>query len=431
MSHPPAEQASLAEWLLWLEARNPARIDLGLDRVADVWRKLKQEGNLVVPKVITVAGTNGKGSSVALLEAILLAEGYRVGAYTSPHIERFNERIRLMGADIQDHELLVAMRHLAAMDGSEALTYYEWATLAAFLAFCRANLDIWILEVGLGGRLDAVNILDADLALITNIGLDHQAYLGNTRAQIGYEKAGVLRKGQAAVYADTDPIESVIDHANAIGCPLIVRGRDFMAQADATGWWLEQGDRSSYWPLPSMFGRTQVDNAAGVVALLQHSKSPLSLRASSIEAGVRSAKNRGRFEIWVHEGRQVILDVAHNLESVRVLLDNLHALATPSRRLAIFGALDDKPIEAMISLCRPEFDEWYLGQLDSVRSASIARLSSALDRPQISETSITSAYNAAFAHSAVGDQIIAFGSFYTVSAIRHVLSQSGAHLVRT
>ena len=429
MIHAPAEQAPLAEWLSWLEARNPARIDLGLDRVAEVWRKLKQEGKLVVPKVVTVAGTNGKGSSVAMLEAIFLAEGYRVGAYTSPHIERFNERIRLMGADIADHELVVAMYHLASTGGSDELTYYEWATLAAFLAFCSANLDVWILEVGLGGRLDAVNILDADLALITNIGLDHQTYLGDTRFQIGYEKAGVLRKGQAAVYADTDPTASVIDHANAIGCPLLVRGRDFMVEAKATGWRLEQGDQSSYWPLPGMFGRTQVDNAAGVVALLQHPKSPLGIRVSSIEVGVRSAKNPGRFEIWLHEGRQVILDVAHNLESVRVLLDNLHALATPSRRLAVFGALDDKPIEAMASLCRPEFDDWYLGQLDSVRSASVARLSSALDRPQISETSITSAYNAAFAHSAVGDQIIAFGSFYTVSAIRHVLSQSGAHLV--
>ncbi|WP_290679043.1 folylpolyglutamate synthase/dihydrofolate synthase family protein [Halothiobacillus sp. 15-55-196] len=429
MRHTPAEQAPLPEWLSWLEARNPARIDLGLDRVAQVWRKLKQAGNLVVPKVITVAGTNGKGSSVALLEAILLAEGYRVGAYTSPHIERFNERIRLMGADITDHQLVDAMHQLAATAGSEALTYYEWATLAAFLAFCSANLDIWILEVGLGGRLDAVNILDADLALITNIGLDHQAYLGDTRAQIGYEKAGVLRKGQPAVYADPDPIESVIKHANAIGCPLFVRGRDFMVEADATGWRLGQADQSSFWPLPGMFGRTQVDNAAGVVALLQHPRSPLCIGISSIEAGIRSAKNTGRFEIWLHEGRQVILDVAHNLESVRVLLDNLHILATPSRRLAVFGALDDKPIEAMISLCRPNFDEWYLGQLDSVRSASIARLSSALDRPQIRETSITSAYNAAFAHSAVGDQLIAFGSFYTVSAIRHVLSQSGAHLV--
>ncbi|MBD3816396.1 MAG: bifunctional folylpolyglutamate synthase/dihydrofolate synthase [Halothiobacillus sp.] len=429
MNPAPAPKAPLSEWLSWLEARNPARIELGLDRVAEVWRKLKQEGNLVVPNVITVAGTNGKGSSVALLEAILLSEGYRVGAYTSPHIERFNERIRLMGADITDHQLVDAMHQLAATEGSESLTYYEWATLAAFLAFCSANLDIWILEVGLGGRLDAVNILDADLALITNIGLDHQAYLGDTRSQIGYEKAGVLRAGRAAVYADTDPVESVIEHARAIGCPLLVRGTGFMVEADARGWRLGQGNHTSYWPRPGMFGRAQVDNAAGVVALLQHHESPLGISSYSIEEGLRSAKNPGRFEQWLHEGRLVILDVAHNLESVRVLLDNLHAVATPSKRFAVFGALDDKPIEAMASLCRPEFDDWYPGRLDSVRSASIARLSSALEQPLIRETSITSAYNDAFAHSAVGDQIIAFGSFYTVSAIRHVLSQSGAHLV--
>ena len=425
----PAEDAPLVDWLSWLEARNPARIDLGLARVAGVWKKLKQEHQLSVPHVVTIAGTNGKGSSVAFLEAILLAEGYRAGAYTSPHIERFNERIRLMGIDIADQDLVAAMHLLSSTPGSESLTYYEWATLAAFLAFSAHDLDVWILEVGLGGRLDAVNILDADLALITNIGLDHQAYLGTTREQIGHEKAGILRQGQAAVYADSDPVASVLAHAATIDCPLLVRGRDFAITVEADGWRHEQGGVSRHWPLPGMFGRTQIDNAAGVVALLQHPKCTLKVGASSIESGIKSAKNQGRFEVWDYQGRRVILDVAHNLESVRVLLDNLSALTRPSRRIAVFGALDDKPIEAMVALSRDEFDDWYLGSLDSVRSAPVSRLSSALNQPLISETSITSAYNAAFARSAVGDQIIAFGSFYTVSAIRHILSQSGAHLV--
>lgn len=425
----PAEQASLAEWLAWLEARNPARIDLGLERVAAVWHVLKQQGNLVVPRVITVAGTNGKGSSVAMLEAILLADGYRVGAYTSPHIERFNERIRIMGDDIADDVLVATMFRLSTTRGAEALTYYEWATLAAFFAFCSANLDVWILEVGLGGRLDAVNILDADLALITNIGLDHQAYLGDTRSLIGYEKAGVLRPAQAAVYADTDPIDSVIERAKAIGCPLRVRESDFRVEVCTTGWRLAQGDQSANWPRPGLLGHAQIDNAAGVVALLQHSASPLTIRTSAIAEGIAAAKNRGRFEIWSLKGRQIILDVAHNQESVTVLLDNLKALPAPRRRLAVFGALDDKPIETMIAICRPAFDTWYLGRVESSRSASVARLSSALDRPQISEMTVTSAYNAAFAHSAVGDQIIAFGSFYTVGAVRHILSQKGALLV--
>jgi dihydrofolate synthase / folylpolyglutamate synthase len=384
---------------------------------------------LTVPRVVTVAGTNGKGSSVAMLEAIFMAEGYRVGAYTSPHIERFNERIRLMGADMADHELVASMFKLASTTGSEELTYYEWATLAAFLAFGSVALDVWILEVGLGGRLDAVNILDADLALITNIGLDHQAYLGNTRSEIGYEKAGILRAGQAAVYADTDPVKAISAFAASIGCPLLIREKDFRIDIDETEWRLEQNGLVTHWPLPGMFGRAQINNAAGVVALLQHPGSPLTVQPSSIEKGIESAKNQGRFEIWAHQGRQVILDVAHNLESVSVLLDNLHAIAAPKQRLAVFGALDDKPIEAMIEICRPEFDDWYLGRLDSVRSASVLRMSSAFDLPRISERSITSAYNAAFARSAIGDQIVAFGSFYTVSAIRHVLSQSGAHLV--
>lgn len=429
MIHAPTERSPLADWLAWLEARNPARIDLGLDRVNNVWQTLKQAEKLVVPKVVTVAGTNGKGSSVALLEAVFLAEGYRVGAYTSPHIECFNERIRLMGADIPDHELVIAMRQLASTAGSDALTYYEWATLAAFVAFCSANLDIWVLEVGLGGRLDAVNILDADLALITNIGLDHQAYLGVTREEIGFEKAGILRPRQAAVYADTQPTASVMAHAHAIGCPLQVRGRDFTVDADKTHWQLKQGEHVTSWLRPSLFGDAQINNAAGVVALLQHPRAALTIRPSSLTQGMLTAKNPGRFERWAVEGRQVILDVAHNLESVDVLLNNLKALAPPRRRLAVFAALEDKPIEAIIKRSEAFFDQWYLGRLDTPRSASVARLAGALNLSQFNETDVTSAYNVAFLHSAVGDQIIAFGSFYTVSAMRHVLSQTGAHLV--
>ncbi|MHB1229475.1 MAG: bifunctional folylpolyglutamate synthase/dihydrofolate synthase [Halothiobacillus sp.] len=427
---------SLADWLNWLEQRNPNHIELGLNRVAALWQTLQHTDDIKLPTIVTVAGTNGKGSSVAMLEAILIAQGYRVGAYTSPHLEVFNERIRIQGFDIDDRSLVNAMARLDAQSGAETLTYFEWATLSGLLAFAAAKLDVWILEVGLGGRLDAVNILDADLALITNIGLDHQAILGHDRSSIAREKAGILRKNQVAVYADPIPERTIAEIARLLDCPIWVRGQDFTVEQQSHGWCLIQAAQQNCWPMPFLTGQMQIDNAAGVVALLQHPANTLPVSSRAIELGLKSAKVIGRFERWVHADRQIIFDVAHNLESVRALLENLienSELEDKYQRFAVFGALNDKPISAMLAFAQPYFNEWFIGHLASARTASVASIVALLPEEASSrsphETDIVSAYNHALAHSKAGDQIVVFGSFFTVSAIRHHLSQVGAHLV--
>lgn len=431
----PADRDSLECWLIWLETRNPHRIDLGLERVRRVWQSLETRG-FRAPRVITVAGTNGKGSSVAMLEAILRAEGYSVGAYTSPHLLSFTERVRIRGADIEPAPLIAAFEVLRAQPDSETLTYFEWATLAAMIAFSQAALDVWVLEVGLGGRLDAVNVLDADLALITAIGLDHQAILGHERSAIAQEKAGILRIGQPAVYMDDDPDPSVAAVAHHIGASLLVGGQHFSMGFEGSTWSLRIGDVTSVWPRPRLPGRHQVRNAAGVVALLRHPAARLMVSDESIRLGLQSTTIMGRFERWSHRGRTIILDVAHNVESMTVLLDNLNEnslLSGNEKRFAVFSALADKPIEAMISQAHPFFDRWFLAELDGVRAAPGFRLENALHTAgaggAINEMGIVPAYNQALANSAIGDQIVVFGSFLTVSGIRPELSRSGAHLV--
>jgi dihydrofolate synthase/folylpolyglutamate synthase len=427
---------TLDEWLAWLEHRNPNHIELGLDRVRGVWQAVRQSHGLVLPTIVTVAGTNGKGSSVAMLEAILMAEGYRVGAYTSPHLERFNERIRIQGLDIEDEPLVRAMILLDAEPSARSLTYFEWATLCAFIVFAHAKLDVWVLEVGLGGRLDAVNILDANLALITNIGLDHQALLGADRASIAREKAGILRTNQAAVYADPNPEPTIEAIASALNCPVWIRGKDFSLTQQVPNWCLDLASSQSCWPHPTLKGSMQIDNAAGVVALLQHPKNTRPVSRQAIEQGLQSAKVIGRYERFVHQGRLIILDVAHNLESVEALLENIklnNALNDSSQRFAVFGALNDKPISRMLSAAQPAFNGWFVGYLPSERSANVASILAHLPEQDClglrHETKIVSAYNQALAHSKAGDQIVVFGSFFTVSAIRHHLKQVGAHLV--
>lgn len=433
----PTDPTQLDSWLVWLETRNPHRIELGLGRVHAVWDGLKGQG-YEAPKVVTVAGTNGKGSSVALLEAILLAEGYRVGAYTSPHLIDFTERVRIGGVDIHPDGLVAAFTVLHAQPGSETLTYFEWATLAAFIAFSIAVLDVWILEVGLGGRLDAVNILDADLALITGIGLDHQAILGPDRPSIAREKAGILRSGQPAVYTDLSPEPMIPEVAEAVGADLWVSDRDFSLLPGSEGWVLKlpmQPD-GQVWPNPALKGRHQIHNAAGVVALMRHPRNPLSVSDASIRLGLETAVNIGRFERWSYQGRLIILDVAHNQESVRALIDNLMTIQDKNdtvRRVAIFSALEDKPIEAMVSIAGSYFDTWYFAPLTGMRAASARRLRDALatvgGAGVVNEMGIVPAYNQALADSAPGVQIVIFGSFLTVSAIRPELIRAGAHLV--
>ena len=431
----PTDRNDLNCWLSWLENRDPHRIELGLERVRSIWRSLESLG-YQVPFVITVAGTNGKGSSVALLESILRADTYRVGAYTSPHVVSFTERFRVDGLDIHPELLVAAFEVLFDQPGSESLTYFEWATLAAFIAFSAADLDVWILEVGLGGRLDAVNVLDADLALITAIGLDHQAILGNDRATIAREKAGILRAGQPAVYMDAQPEQSIADMGRSLGTDLWISGQQFSIQSEPDSWSLNVAGAVSHWPYPRLLGAHQVRNAAGVVALLRHPGNPLKISTASIRQGLLAVSVIGRFERWAQDERIVILDVAHNEDSLAALIENINKnsiLSDGRKRYAVFSALSDKPIEAMVSLGMPLFDAWFLAELDGARAASGERLRTAVatmgGEGVFNEKGIVRAYNQAFARSVIGDQIVIFGSFLTVSRIRPELSRSGAHLV--
>lgn len=431
----PTDRNDLNCWLSWLENRDPHRIELGLERVRCIWRSLVSQG-YQVPFVITVAGTNGKGSSVAFLESILRAETYRVGAYTSPHVVSFTERFRIDGLDIRPEVLVAAFEVLFEQPGSETLTYFEWATLVAFIAFSVADLDVWILEVGLGGRLDAVNVLDADLALITAIGLDHQTILGNDRSTIAGEKAGILRAGQPAVYMDAQPEPSIADVGRLVGTHLWISGQQFSIQSEPESWSLNVAGVVSHWPYPRLLGAHQIRNAAGVVALLRHPGNPLQISNASIRQGLLAASVIGRFECWAQDGRTIILDVAHNEDSLVALLENIKKnslLGNGCKRYAVFSALADKPIEVMVALGMPLFDAWFLAELDGARAASGERLRTAVatlgGEGVFNEKGIVRAYNQALARSVIGDQIVIFGSFLTVSRIRPELSRSGAHLV--
>jgi len=429
-----AAHSPLRDWLERLERINPDRVELGLDRVDAVWQQLRRAGHRV-PGVITIAGTNGKGSSGTMLASILQAAGYRVGLYSSPHLVRFTERIRIDGAQIEPTALVAAFEAIDACDGADRLTYFEWATLAAFVAFSRAGLDVWVLEVGLGGRLDAVNILDADLALITNISLDHTAMLGRDRASIAREKAGILRPGQPAVYADPEPVPALIEQADAAGVPLRVQGRDYQWHASQDGGFvLRIGAERQYWPAPGLRGRHQLANAAAIVALLRQADAVRlfpQVDERAIEEGLRSARIEGRCESFAVDGRTVILDVAHNPEGVRALRDCLAQLP-PARHLAVFSALADKDVEVMIGQIPDTFSAWHVGRIDSPRAGDPVRIVQAIraqDQHEVNhETKVTDAYTGALAQSKPGDRIVVFGSFLVVGAIRDLILQEGGRL---
>lgn len=421
----------LNHWLDRLEQIDPNHIELGLDRVRAVWGRLVHSG-FKPARVITVAGTNGKGSSTAMLASILQAADYRVGLYTSPHLVRFTERIRIQDEEIEPPSLVAAFEQVELAAGDTPLTYFEWATLAAFVAFAQADLDVWVLEVGLGGRLDAVNVLDADLALITPIGLDHVSFLGSDRATIALEKAGILRPGKPAVYADPDPVPALIECASTQKVPLRVSGRDFDWSPDAAGMVirLAEGDAVTV-PEIGLPGAHQCANAAGVVALLRHSDHFPGVDLSAIQEGLRTVRVSGRCERFEVQGREVILDVAHNPDGIDALSRCLERMA-PARHLAVFSALADKDAQAMVARMVPLMDAWHVGQIDSPRARApeeIAGLISAAGGRNVHhETGLSDAYNAALAQSIPGDRIVVFGSFLVVGALRDLILQEGGRI---
>lgn len=416
-------EATLEHWLDRLLERDPDRIEPGVARVRRVATDLLRGKR--IGTVISVAGTNGKGSSVAMASAICRAAGYRVGSFTSPHLVDVRERFLVDGEPVAADRLIEAFEAIDAHSGSGELTYFEWLTVAAFVVFAAESLDVWVLEVGLGGRLDAVNALDADLALITNIGLDHQAWLGDSREEIGREKAGILRRDRPAVYADPDPVKVVTTEAVRIGADLRRLGREVVLEAptpkDPGHFALLGPEGRRDYVVPALGGSHQVVNAAGVVALLQHPHSPLDIPDAAVNEGLRSVGLAGRFECFEGDGRRFVLDVAHNGEAARALADALKARPA-GRRLAVFSALADKPVAEIVAPLVELIDAWWVAELPIPRAMSIQDIETVLSNAGVGEvyreSGLLAAYNAAIAASRPGDEIVIFGSFHVVGPLR-------------
>jgi dihydrofolate synthase / folylpolyglutamate synthase len=428
---------TLAGWLAYLETLHPKAIAMGLDRVRAVAAGLDVG---VASPVVTVTGTNGKGSTCALLDAMLRQAGYRVGLYASPHLLRYNERVRIDGREAGDEELVAAFNAVedarcATRGGDGALlplTYFEFGTLAALWLFRRAGLDALVLEVGLGGRLDAVNIVDPDVAVVTSVALDHMDYLGPTRDDIGREKAGIFRAGRPAVCADPDPPAPLRAHAAALRAPLTLLGQDYGYQAQGTQWqYWGPGGRRSGLPYPALRGTYQLANAATAMVVLDLLRPRLPVPAGAVRDGLLTVELAGRCQVLPGR-RTVVLDVAHNPHAARALAGALGEMSYHPQTWAVFGMLADKDVAGVIDAMRPRVDRWLVTTLPGPRGASAARLAAELERAGVAPAAIASygdvaaAFQAAREQVGEADRIVAFGSFLTVAAVL-AATRSGAH----
>ncbi|MCA0310202.1 MAG: bifunctional tetrahydrofolate synthase/dihydrofolate synthase [Proteobacteria bacterium] len=412
---------TLDDWLAHCERLHPKHIELGLERVRAVAERMALRFDC---PVFTVAGTNGKGSTCAMLEAILQQAGFRTGVYTSPHLVRFEERCRIRGEAVDASELIAACARVEGARGDIALTYFEFTTLAILAVLARAGLDAVILEVGLGGRLDAVNLIDADCAIVTSVDIDHAELLGDTREQIGLEKAGILRTGRPAIVSDPMPPQSVIDRAQAIGADLWLAGRDFNYSGDKQQWaWAGRGRRYAGLAYPALRGANQLLNAAGVLAALEAMRARLPVTAQAVRLGLALVELPGRFQV-VPGQPALVLDVAHNPHSVAALALNLDAMGFFPTTHAVFGAMADKDLAAMLTRMDPVIDRWYFTDLPLPRAASSAALQAAWQavsrrRDAAAQVFATpqQALQAAAASATPADRIVVFGSFHTVGGV--------------
>ncbi|MFM8466273.1 MAG: bifunctional tetrahydrofolate synthase/dihydrofolate synthase [Oxalobacteraceae bacterium] len=418
---------SLNDWLARLESLHPKAIDMGLERVASVAQRLGVQVNC---PVITVGGTNGKGSTCAMLESMLLQGGYRVGLYTSPHLLHFNERARINGEPVTDTLLCDCFEQVEAVRADVSLTYFEFTTLAILKLFVHAGLDAVILEVGLGGRLDAVNIIDADVAIVTSVDLDHMEYLGDTREKIGHEKAGIFRQGRTAICSDPQPPESLISHAQAIGADLWLFGRDFNYSGDRQQWnYGGRSQRRNALAYPSLRGANQLLNASAALAALEALRDRLPLGAQEVRSGLVMVELPARFQVL--PGRPaVILDVAHNPHAAATLAQNLDNMGFHPYTFAVFGAMADKDIQAILTQLDDRIDHWCLTDLPLPRAARAAALAEQLRAAGFRESSEAGAertlacfttpelaFNDAANRAGENDRIVVFGSFVTVAAV--------------
>jgi len=438
----PAMPRSLSDWLEYIERQHPKSVDMGLERVREVATRM-QLGR-PARQVVTVAGTNGKGSTVAFIEAIARAAGWKVGAYTSPHLLAYNERVRIDGRDAGDDELIVAFEAVEAararpVEGEREipLTYFEFGTLAALWLFERAGLELAILEVGLGGRLDATNLVDPDVAVITTVDLDHQDWLGGDRESIGHEKAGIARPWKPLVLGEDDPPASVLRHAYAIGASAIRAGCDFLFERTGEqSWrWREPGFGLDL-PLPALAATVQtasvqgtsmqIRNAATAIAALRALREPVETEAYA--EGIRDARIAARLQGFDRAGVQVLVDVGHNPQAARQLADALLSAPIAGRTLALYAALSDKAHPEVVSALAPAVDAWCLagtreaGPRGMAAEALAGRLAGTAAAAAACHDDVALALQAALAQSGPGDRVLVFGSFHTAAAALRLLN---------
>ena len=412
---------TLDDWLAHCEQLHPKTIDMGLDRVRAVAERM---GLRFDCPVFTVAGTNGKGSTCAMLEAILTQAGFRTGLFTSPHLVRFEERCRIRGQNVDAADLIAAFARVESARAEISLTYFEFTTLAILDTLARAGLDAVILEVGLGGRLDAVNIIDTDCAIITSVDIDHAELLGDTREKIGFEKAGILRTGRPAIVSDPVPPQSVIDRATEIGADLWLLGRDFNYSGDKQQWaWAGRGRRYAGLAYPALRGANQLINASGVLAALTAMRQQLPVTAQAVRNGLALVDLPGRFQV-VPGQPALVLDVAHNPHSVAALALNLDAMGFYPTTHAVFGAMADKDLAPMLQRMDPLVDRWSFADLPTPRAASGAALQAAWQAVTKRTDAVSAVFStpldalhAAAAKAQAADRIVVFGSFYTVGGV--------------
>jgi len=407
---------TLYEWLKHLESLHPKNIALGLERVAEVKQRLQLDAAF---PIIVVGGTNGKGSVCAMLEAMLHAAGYRVGCYTSPHLIDYNERVRVAKHPVSDAELCASFEQIERVRGDIPLTYFEFGTLAAMQCFISHDIDVAILEVGLGGRLDAVNVFDSDCAVVTSIDIDHTDYLGDTRELIAFEKAGIFRAGKTAVFGDTDMPDAIARQAQKVGAQLWCLGQQFNFQAGELQWdYQGQGKRSSL-PFPALRGVFQLNNASTVLAVLEALKERLPVDMGAVRRGLMEVELAGRFQV-VPGKPALILDVAHNPHAARSLARTLASMQSCPKTYAVFAMLKDKDMAGVVRELIGQVDVWLVAGIAAPRGATAEELNQVvqqelIDGEVLTFATITDALHHACKEADENDRIIAFGSFYTVA----------------
>ena len=410
---------TLDEWLSWQEGLHPTAMDLGLTRVRIAAGKMDWPAPSF-PQV-TVAGTNGKGSSVSYLEAILTAQGYKVGTYTSPHLVRYNERIRVNGEPVEDGAICDAFHRIDLARGDMTITYFEFGTLAAMDVFHQMSVDVAVMEVGIGGELDAVNIFDADVALITAIDIDHQKWLGSDRETIGLQKAGIMRAKRPVIVSDPKPPKSVLDKAVELEAPLYQLGVDYRLASRDLDWdWIGPTNQLAELPAPGLKGDFQRNNAAGAIMALMCLAPTLSVSRNAISRGLASPGLKGRFET-IGTRPEVIVDVGHNPHATKVLAENLETRPSHGRTIAVAGLLVDKNINDAIKPVVPQVDEWFITGLEGPRGDDGSKLAEGLSMAGAEHVSRfsdgLSAFEAAMKAAGEADRVVVFGSFYLVGDV--------------